>query len=122
MNYFLIILGASLLIVFFFYLFIKAQGRKLKPSSIERFKKKFKARRRINEKYLEGYSNSLMLDPEKNIQIGIWDTEESLREKADIHRARLNKYGRSKMNGTILFLGTKGGVYKLTPKGNKKYV
>ena len=45
----------------------------------------------------------MMLDPEKNINIGDWDREDLMREKVDIHRARLNKFGRSKMNGQMIF-------------------
>ena len=63
-----------------------------------------------------------MIDPESNINIGIWYSETELREKADIHRARLSKFGRSKMNGDMLFLGPKGGVYKYTSNGKRKYV
>jgi len=63
-----------------------------------------------------------MADPESNIQIGVWDREDELREKADIHRSRLKKYGRSTMNGEEFFLGPQGGVYKYNSEGKKKYV
>ena len=56
----------------------------------------------MNEKYSDNYSDILMSDPEKDIRIGIWNNEHELREKADIHRARLNKYGRSKINGELI--------------------
>ena len=87
-----------------------------------RFKRRFRNKSRLREKLSEDFSNSLMSDPESNISIGIWYSENELREKANIHRARLSKYGKSKMNGEMLFMGPKGGVYKLTPEGKKKYV
>tara|TARA_Y100001968_G_C19392918_1_gene736605 strand:- start:183 stop:551 length:369 start_codon:yes stop_codon:yes gene_type:complete len=87
-----------------------------------RFKSRFKNRDRLRAKLSEDFSNSLMLDPEYNITISSWYTESELREKADIHRARLSKYGRSKMNGEMLFLGPKGGVYKYNSDGKKKYL
>ena len=63
-----------------------------------------------------------MADPETNIKIGRWDNELELREKADIHRSRLIKFGRSKMNGEMLFLEKKGKVYLITPQGQRKYI
>ena len=93
-----------------------------RKSLIERFKKRFKninvRRKRISEEF----TNSLLLDPSKNIPIGTWYSEAELREKADIHRSRLNKFGKSKINGEMLFLGPKGGIYKISSDGTKKYV
>jgi len=63
-----------------------------------------------------------MADPENDIRIAAWENESELREKADVHRARLNRYGRSKINGEMLFMGPKGGVYKYTASGGKLYV
>ncbi len=89
---------------------------------MERFKQRFKninvRRKRISEEF----NNSLLIDPYKNISLGTWYSEEELREKADIHRARLSKFGKSKINGEMLFTGPKGGIYKITEDGKKKYV
>ena len=60
--------------------------------------------------------------PNKNITLGSCYTEYELREKADIHRARLSKFGKSKINGEMLFVGPKGGIYKISEDGKKKYV
>ena len=89
---------------------------------LDRFKNRFKNKNLLREKISERYSYKLMADPEANIIIGSWYSEIELREKADIHRARLSKYGRSKMNGEMLFLGPKGGVYKYNTDGKKKYL
>ena len=93
-----------------------------RKSFLSKFKSRFKNRNHLREKLSEDFSNSLMSDPEYNITIGTWYTEEELREKADIHRARLSKFGRSRMNGEMLFLGPKGGVYKYNSDGKKKYI
>ena len=58
----------------------------------------------------------------KNIPLGTWYSEDELREKADIHRSRLSKFGKSKINGEMLFVGPKGGIYKISNDGKKKYV
>ncbi len=100
----------------------KSSRHQKRPNLLNRFKKKFRNKSHLRERLSEEFQNSLLADPESNITIGSWYSEEELREKADIHRARLSKFGRSKMNGEMLFLGPKGGVYKLTIEGKKKYV
>ena len=89
---------------------------------MERFKKRFKKINVRRKRISEEFTNSLVIDPDKNISLNTWYTEEELREKADIHRARLSKFGKSKMNGEMLFAGPKGGIYKITEDGKKKYV
>tara|TARA_B100000965_G_scaffold240302_1_gene201616 strand:- start:906 stop:1175 length:270 start_codon:yes stop_codon:yes gene_type:complete len=89
---------------------------------MERFKKRFNninvRRKRIHEEF----ANSLLLDPSKDIPLGTWYSDYELREKADIHKSRLSKFGKSKINGEMLFVGPKGGIYKLSHDGKKKYV
>ena len=116
---------AIFLIIFFLYLYLRLKKRKglsNRKSLMERFKQRFKninvRRKRISEEF----TNSLLLDPFKNIPLGTWYSESELREKADIHRARLSKFGKSKINGEMLFLGPKGGIYKIGDDGKKKYV
>tara|TARA_B100000700_G_scaffold28311_1_gene27006 strand:+ start:811 stop:1173 length:363 start_codon:yes stop_codon:yes gene_type:complete len=113
------------LIIFFLYIFIiarKKRGLYNRSSLMERFKQRFNninvRRKRISEEF----TNSLLLDPYKNIPLGTWYSENELREKADIHRSRLSKFGKSKINGEMLFVGPKGGIYKIGDDGKKKYV
>ena len=113
------------LTIFCIYILLILKKRKRfsnRRSLIERFKHRFKninvRRKRISEEF----NNSLLLDPGKNIPIGPWYSEDELREKADIHRSRLSKFGKSKINGEMLFVGPKGGIYKLSEDGKKKYV
>ena len=118
-------LFSILLIIFFIYILLTSKKRKRfsnRRNLMERFKRRFKninvRRKRISEEF----TNSLLLDPCKNIPLGTWYSEEELREKADIHRARLSKFGKSKINGEMLFVGPKGGIYKISNDGKKKYV
>ncbi len=112
------------LTIFSLYLLISRKRKRFSNhrSLIERFKQRFNninvRRKRISEEF----SNALVLDPYKNIPLGIWYSENELREKADIHRARLSKFGKSKINGEMLFVGSKGGIYKISDDGKKKYV
>jgi len=112
----------SLLILVICYLTSKRSKKSVKATPLERFRKRFKSKNRLREKLMVELSESLMADPESNIQIGNWDREEELREKADIHRARLNKYGHSKMNGEKFYLGPKGAVYRYSSDGQKNYI
>ena len=116
---------AIFLILFFLYLLLTAKKKKRfsnRRSLMERFKKRFNninvRRKRISEEF----TNSLLLDPSKDIPLGTWYSEDELREKADIHRARLSKFGKSKINGEMLFVGPKGGIYKISADGKKRYV
>jgi len=112
-----------IILLVFVYIFIKKRKKKpLKNYLIDRFRKRFKSKNRLREKLKAEFSESLMADPMNNISIGKWDEEYDLREKADIHRSRLIKYGKSKMNGEMFFMGPKGGVYKLSEEGKKKYI
>ncbi len=112
------------IIIFFpcFYLIKTRKNLANKKGLLERFKERFKNKNVKRERISQEFINSLLLDPERNISIGNWYSENELREKADIHRARLSKFGKSKMNGEMLFAGPKGGVYKITKDGKKKYV
>ena len=118
-------LASIFLIIIFLYIFLEGKHRKefsYRKNLMERFKRRFTninvRRKRISEEF----SNSLLLDPYKNITLGTWYSEDELREKADIHRARLSKFGKSKINGEMLFVGPKGGIYKINHDGKKKYV
>ena len=118
------LLSIIIIIIFLYFLLLIKKKKRFsnRRTLIERFKQRFKninvRRKRISEEF----SNSLLLDPHKNIPLGSWYSEDELREKADIHRARLSKFGKSKINGEMLFVGPKGGIYKISDDGKKKYV
>ena len=112
----------SILIILICLLRFKIAEKGRSDSQLIRFKRAFKGKHRIREKIISELSESLMKDPDKNIQIGLWDREYELREKADIHRTRLIKYGRSKMNGQNFFMDKEGLVYKCSSEGSKEYI
>ena len=45
----------------------------------------------------------------------------TIEEAVDIHFKRLNKYGRSKMNREMEYMGPRGGIYTYTSGGNRNY-
>ena len=117
----------SLLILIFLiattvYIVNKKRESYSKVNLVNRFRKRFKSDIRHREKLVEKVADMLMADPDNNIQLGAWDREDELREKADIHRTRLSKFGHSKLNGEKFFMKKNGQVYILTKEGKKKYV
>jgi len=96
--------------------------KKFENSLIVRFRKKANSRSRVLERLLEKRSNKLLSNPDHNLRINTSETEEELREKASIHRARLSKHGKSMLNGKMYFRGPKGGIYTLNKNGKKKYI
>ncbi len=76
----------------------------------------------MREKIKVEMSDSLMANPNRNIKMSIWDKEDLLREKAEIHRTRLSKYGQSKLNGEVFFREKNGEIYKHSSAGEKIYI
>ncbi len=122
MKPFAYIIIASIIICILLYLRNKKRRLKFKKSLVVRFKNKLKLKNRFREKVKVNFSDSLMANPNTNIKISIWDKENFLREKAEIHRARLCKYGHSKLNGEIFFRDKNGEIYKNSSKGEKIYI
>ena len=89
---------------------------------MKRFTEKLKHKNRFREKVKTTLSDALMADPKNNIKMSAWDQEYILREKADIHRARLTKYGQSKLNGEMFFKEAGDKVYKYSSDGKRQYI
>ena len=98
----------------FFYL-----SKPVRSNTLTRFKKKINTGFSFRKRQLNQFSNYLLNNPEENISINTWFSESELREKADIHRTRLHKFGKSKMNGEIIFLSEEGEVFKYGENGQK---
>ena len=111
-----------MLISYFFSLRHRSRKLSFKTSLISKFKKRLINKNRFRQKIKTDYSDFLMGDPNRDINISIWDKESLLREKADIHRARLSKYGSSKLNGELFFREDQGKVYKYNSDGEKHYI
>ncbi len=115
-------------LLFLFILFIVIYLSKSRETSskknrfLDTFVNKNKSinKKRYNAK--EAYANQILRSPTVNIHILDTDQEEVLIEKANIHRARLAKFGKSKMNNVLYFKGPRGGVYIYNANGNKKYI
>ena len=89
---------------------------------MNRFRKKLTSRAYNNQRIFERYAECLVSDPNQNITLTESEDEGDILEKANIHKARLSKYGKSKLNGQVFYLDNHGSVYTVTKKGRKDYV
>ena len=63
----------------------------------------------------------LSSDPDINLCIGLYENEESTLKKANIHRARLAKFKKSKLNGEMIYIDKEERIFKIV-KGKKLYI
>ncbi len=89
---------------------------------LERFKKDFKSINKYNERISERYNFELLDDPKNNLSINAWDKEHELIDKMQIHRARLNRFGESKMNHKIYYQESEGNVFIINKDGAKEFI
>ena len=85
------------------------------------FKNKLLSKESKIEKIFARHDEFTSRDPNINIQIDINDNEENILRKANIHRARLAKYKKSRLNGELLLSDVRGNIYKIV-KGKKFFV
>ncbi len=60
-------------------------------------------------------------NPNINIKIGVYEKEENILIKTNLHRARLEKFKKSKLNGIYIFKDENNNIYQYI-KGNKVYI
>ena len=94
--------------------------KKNKNQKLFLFKKKLLSKESNIEKIFLRDDEKTSLDPNINIKIGIYENEDSIKRKSNIHRARLSKFKKSKLNGEIIFLDKNEKIFKYI-NGKKKY-
>jgi len=117
MNKFLVFL--ILVIIFLFYQRIKS--KKPKNLKLDKFKNKLQSTQTNIERIFLREEEKTFSNPNINISIGISDTENNINRKSNIHRARLSKFKKSKLNGEMIFQDDKQRIYKLN-NGKKVYL
>ena len=63
----------------------------------------------------------VIITPNIDIYIGVYDNEENINRKSNIHRARLSKFKKSKLNGEMIFKDDEQRIYKFN-NGKKVYL
>ena len=94
---------------------------KNKNNKLFKFKKKFLSKESSIQKIFSRDDERTSLDPNININIGLYDNEEIINRKSNIHRARLAKFKKSKLNGEIIYVDQDQKIFKYV-KGKKKYI
>ena len=107
------------------YLYLKAKKSKDKflkrNKKIAIFKKSLlSTESNIKKIYLRN-DERINLNPDINIKVDIYDKDYEIINKTNLHRARLAKFKKSKLNGEFIYLDKEENVYKII-KGVKKYL
>jgi len=109
-----------ILILLYFILKNKFFSNK-KINKIQNFKNKFTNTESKIEKIFLRDNERLIKDPNIDLIIGLYEKESELIMKTNIHRARLAKFNKSKLNGEFIYQDLKGNIYKIINE-NKKYI
>ena len=119
MNIYLIVFAFALV---FILLINKSKNiGKNKNNKLSKFKKKLLSKESNIEKIFSRDNEKTFSDPDININIGLYDSEDIINRKSNIHRARLSKFKKSKLNGEIIFVDKDQKIFKFVD-GKKKYI
>ena len=108
MNIFLVFLILG--VIFFVYKIIKSN--KPKNSKLDKFKNKLQSTQTNIERIFLREEEKTFSNPNININIEIYDKEDNINKISNIHRARLSKFKKSKLNGEMIFQDDEQRIYK----------
>ena len=117
MNKFLVILIFGII----FFVYQKINSKKPKNFKLRKFKNKLQSTQSNIERIFLREEEKTFSNPNINIYIGIYDSEDIINRKSNIHRARLAKFKKSKLNGEMIFQDDEQRIYKLN-NGKKVYL
>ena len=117
MNKFLVFLILGII----FLIYQKINSKKPKNFKLDKFKNKLKSKQTNIERIFLREEEKIFSNPNINISIGITDSENHINRKSNIHRARLSKFKKSKLNGEMIFQDDEQRIYKVK-NGEKFYL
>ena len=117
MNVFLVFLILG--VIFFVYKIINL--KKSKNLKLDKFKNKHQSRQTNIERIFLREEEKTFSNPNINIYIGSYDNEDNINRKSNIHRARLSKFKKSRLNGEMIFQDEEQRIYKIN-NGKKVYL
>ena len=106
-------------VIFLFYQ--KNKSKKPRNLKLDKFKNKLQSTQTNIERIFLREEEKTFSNPNINIYIGIYDNEENINRKSNIHRARLSKFKKSKLNGEMIFQDDEQRIYKFND-GKKVYL
>ena len=104
-----------------FLVYKKIKSKNAKNLKLDKFKNKLQSTQTNIERIFLREEEKTFSNPNINIYIGIYDNEENINRKSNIHRARLSKFKKSKLNGEMIFQDDKQRIYKFND-GKKVYL
>jgi len=117
MNYFLVFL----IFVIIFLVYKKINSKKSKNIKLTRFKNKLQSSQSNIERIFLREEEKVFSNPDININIEIYDSQDSINRKSNIHRARLSKFKKSKLNGEMIYQDNEQKIFKYHD-GDKVYL
>ena len=105
-------------VVFFSYKKIKS--KKTKNLKLDKFKNRMQNTQTNIQRIFLREEEKTFSNPNININIEIYDKEDNINRKSNIHRARLSKFKKSKLNGEMIYQDDEERIYKFN-NGKKVY-
>ncbi len=109
--------------IFVIIILVYKQFNSNKPKNIKlnKFKNKLQSTQSNIERIFLREEEKTLSTPNINISIGTFDKEDNINRKSNIHRARLSKFKKSKLNGEMIFQDDQERIYKFK-NGKKVYL
>ena len=117
MNLFLIFFILGIILLFFKII----NPNRSKNKNLNKFKNKLQSTQSKIERIFLREEEKTFSNPNINIYIGSYDNEDNINRKSNIHRARLSKFKKSKLNGEMIFQDDEQRIYKFND-GKKVYL
>ena len=96
-------------------------SKKLKKNNLFKFKTKLLSKESYIEKIFLREDEKTTSNPNINISIEYYDNEEVIKRKSNIHRARLSKFKKSKLNDELIYMDDDQRIYKYVD-GKRQYL
>ncbi len=110
-----------LILGFVIFVYKKIIFKKHKNLKLDKFKNKLQSTQINIERIFLREEEKTFSNPNINIHIGSYDKEDIINRKSNIHRARLSKFNKSKLNGEMIFQDDEQRIYKFN-NGRKIYL
>ena len=117
----MIIFLVFLILGVIFLVYKKIKSKNQKNLKLDKFKNKLQSTQTNIERIFLREEEKTFSNPNINIYIGIHDNEDNINRKSNIHRARLSKFKKSKLNGEMIFQDVEKRIYKFN-NGKKVYL
>ena len=117
MNIFVVFLISGVI----FVVYKKISSKKTKNLKLDKFKNKLQSTQTNIDRIFLREEEKTFSNPNINIYIGLHENEDKINRKSNIHRARLSKFKKSKLNGEMIFQDEEQKIYKFN-NGKKVYL